>query len=406
MKKYLVQVADLGIPKNPGSLYYAWNQLYSKASPKQRENSAGLDNETIASIKLHESKVLKQISDQILSSSGYSFSFLKPVIIPKGNGKNRIICVPTIRDRVVQKSIQIVITKANLKYTRFNKVNFGFVKNYGVKDAINRAIALRNYAPYVYKTDISAFFDNIDRSVLKDLIRKKIRFPSLCPLIEGAIDMEISTEDHNTYKKITKAGIQKGKGVRQGMPLSPFFANLYLTDFDILIQKKGYKAVRYADDLVFFAQNENECIQLDSFVRNELGKIGLTVPEIAENTKTKVYTPEQIVDFLGIGIMKDKDYYTSVVTEEQREEIKRNIMRFADINYLNSKEINLPKLYCVIKATLQGYIGVYQDCFDASDFSNRLYQWARSALRDLMLENYKIDIYTLSETQRKFLIGI
>lgn len=406
MKKYLVQVADLGVQKNPGSLSIAWNQLYAKANPKQRENSAGLDNETISTIKLHEVKVLKEISNQILSNNGYSFSFLKPVVIPKGNGKNRIICVPSIRDRIVQKSIQNVITKANLKYTQFNKVNFGFVKNYGVKDAITRAIQLRDSAPYVYKTDISAFFDTIDRSVLKDLVRKKIRLPSLYPLIEGAIDMEIFTEDRNTYQKITKAGIQKGHGVRQGMPLSPFFANLYLNDFDNLIQKKGYKAVRYADDVVFFTHTEKDCIQLDSFVRNELDKIGLRIPRINENTKTKVYSPDQIVEFLGVGIKKENDRYISIITEEQRKEIKQSIMRFADINYLSSKEINLPKLYCVIKATLQGYIGVYQDCFDASEFSNCLHQWARSALRDLMIKNYKIDIYTLTETQRKFLIGI
>ena len=406
MKKYLVQVSEIGTPKKPGSLYTAWNQLCTKASPKQRENSSGLDNETISEIKIHETKVLKEISIQILSKDGYSFSPLKPVVIPKGNGKNRIICVPSIRDRIVQKSIQNVITNANLKYTQFNKVNFGFVKNYGVKDAIARAIQLRESGPYVYKTDISAFFDNIDRSVLKDLIRKKVRFPSLYPLIEGAIDMEIFTDDHNTYQKITKAGIQKGKGVRQGMPLSPLFANLYLTDFDNLIQKKGYKAVRYADDIVFFAKSEKECIELDSFVRKELGKIELAIPKIEDNTKTKVYTPEQVVEFLGIGIIKDKEHYTSIVTAEQREAIRQNIMRFADINYLNSKEITLPKLYCIIKATLQGYIGVYQDCFDASDFSNSLYQWARSALRELMLKNYKIDIYTLTEAQRKFLIGM
>ena len=110
------------------------------------------------------------------------------------------------------------------------------------------------------KTDISAFFDNIERVKLKGEIRKKIKISSLHKMIDDVIDLEIVTDDLSSNKKIRDAGIFEGKGVRQGMPLSPLFANLYLTDLDFKIKQMGYWAIRYADDIIFFSLIEMKIV--------------------------------------------------------------------------------------------------------------------------------------------------
>ena len=121
--------------------------------------------------------------------------------------------------------------------------------------------------------------------------------------------------------------------------------------------------------------------------------------------KTKILDPDQIVEFLGIGIKKESEKYAPIITDKQKEDIKASIYRFADMNYLSSRErFTLPKLYAVIKSTIRGYDGVYSDCSDYLDFSNTLRQWANSALRDLFQKNYGFDIYKLNDTQKRFLL--
>ena len=405
MKNYIDRIANIGTTEEPGFLLAAWKNLYHTANPHQRKFTRGMDNESLEDIRKHDLVVLKRISSQLKSTEGYIFSGLKPVLVKKDNGKNRVVCIPTCRDRIVQKAIQTAIINSRSRYTDFNTIYYGFIKHYGVQNAIARALEIRTQHPFVYKTDISAFFDNIDRIRMKAEIKKKIRISSLYDLIARAIDMEIWTEDKNVKKKILEAGIHAGRGVRQGMPLSPLFANLYLSNLDLKIREKQYSAVRYADDIIICTDSEKECHSVHAFMAKELEKISLHIPSIEEKKKTKIYNPKQVVEFLGIGIQKEGEKYISVITSEQRQEVKNNIFRFADFQYLNARQINFPKLALVLRSTINGYLGVYGECSDYSTFSNQLSQWSKSAVRDLLKKNYRIDINELDNVHRSFLIG-
>ena len=406
MINYLNQLSRIGTKEDPGILRLAWNALYFKTGPRQRANSCGIDNETIDRVKKNERNILQSISSQLKSDYGYLFSPLKPIPQQKPSGKYRIICIPTVRDRIVQKALQIAIERKNSKYTKFNGINYGFVKNYGVQDAVSNAVKLRNKHCYVYKTDISAFFDNINRQILKNEVHRKLHIPSIFKLIDAVIDTELVTTDRSTQKKINAAGIVSGKGIRQGMPLSPLFANLYLVDIDSKIISSGMKAVRYADDIVFFADSVDQCKKIDDFVRNELMKIQLSMPLInEENSKTRIYKPNDTLDFLGIGITKKEDDYVAVITDNQKDEIKKNIFLYSDLNYLSSREITLSQLYSILRSTIKGYEGAYVDCYNSAEISNCMNQWRKSTIRDLLLRNYALDINKLSANQKKFLLS-
>ena len=175
-------------------------------------------------------------------------------MIPKPNGKFRLICVPTIEDRIVQRALLLVLNQYYHK--KFdNGISYGFISQKTVKDAALQACMLRKTHQWVYKTDISAFFDNIDREKLIEKIKSFIKHRSLHKLLFLAVSREVQTTSLAQEKRIKKLGIQRGLGIRQGMPLSPFFANLFLESFDNEIKATGLKAVRYADDLIFFCKN-------------------------------------------------------------------------------------------------------------------------------------------------------
>lgn len=349
---------------------------------------------------------LGRISEEMRSARGYQFAPLRPVLISKGNRKYRLICIPTVRDRIVQKSIQAVLQKnVRSKYWKFNGISYGFVKGKSVGSAIQKALRLRDAHPYVYKTDITSFFDNIDRARLKEEVNKKIPNTSLHTLLFNAIDCEIL--DANSSKKhyLQKTGMQPFQGVRQGMPLSPLFANFYLCDFDDLIKKKGLNCIRYADDLIFFSDSEEKCEQIHTFCKTHLHSFGLEIPEPGDQaSKTQIVSPSNQIEFLGMSIVRNGDgKYVAEIPEKQRKIIREALFQFADINYLSRTKTTIKNYTQKLISTVHGYEAAYEECDGFKDFQICLKQWAGNAMRHLMLKEFKIKHHKLSEEQKRFL---
>lgn len=159
------------------SLHAAWGVLNKKVKRLSR-NNAGIDNESINSFASHLEANLMKIQRELRSGSGYCFLPLKAHLIPKPKGKFRVICVPSVRDRVVQRATLDYLAKGD-KCKLENKVSYGFIKNRRVKNAVNRVKKLRSKQPWVYKTDITSCFDSINREILVKTIKKHVRYPSL-----------------------------------------------------------------------------------------------------------------------------------------------------------------------------------------------------------------------------------
>jgi len=405
MSNDLKKSASIGTLKNPSYLLLAWKQIYAKADSTQREYTSGVDGVTLNKFSSDLRNNLKSISTEMLSDSGYQFSSLKPVFIKKKNGKDRLICIPTVADRIVQRSIQLVLQKnGDWKYAKFNGINFGFVKKKSVADAISRAVELRKRYPFVYKTDITSFFDSIDREELKSVISTKVRSKSLHRLLFKIVDCEIDNSDKTVAEKTKAMNIHIGRGIRQGMPLSPLVANLFLSGFDKQVREKKIWTVRYADDLIFFADNDDKCRKIHEFCKNELKKIKLEIPEIEEKTKTEIIPPEKDVEFLGISISYDfKKGYLPIVSKDQEAEIRSNILKYSDLDYLTTRKITLRNFSSIIRATIAGYHGVYKYCANVVEINNKMEQWVYKALKILLNTHYKINYDTLSEKEKSFL---
>ena len=161
-------------------LHSTWREIHRNTGLKSRDGF-GLDGVSINSFKKSEQENVKNIS-RVLRDGSYRPGLLLPYFIPKASGKDRVICVPTIVDRIVQRAMLNVLDKRG--YTFKSQISYGFIKGRSVKDAARKGTSLRQKRPWVYKADISAFFDAIDRGLLIDKINKKVRLPTLQPIIK------------------------------------------------------------------------------------------------------------------------------------------------------------------------------------------------------------------------------
>jgi len=378
--------------------------MYSSTHRFQRANTSGIDNITLDAFKSNLDANLHSISIRMRSDTPYEFSPLHPIRVKKPSGKYRLICIPTVADRIVQKAVQsVLLSKSRWKYAKFNGINYGFVKGKKVSDAVKEALTHRNRNPFVYKTDIQSFFDNVDRTTLKEKIEQIIPQKSLHPLLFAAVDCEIAHVPDPFFKVIKAMGIVRGKGVRQGLPLSPLFSNLYLHHFDEIVRAARIDAIRYADDIIFFSDSEDACHRIHDLCKDKLFAIGLTLPDFGSHSKTILVKPSEPVEFLGISIEANATgQYQLAISSAQREHIRNSILNYADLKYLSEHGIGIATYAQRLRSLVGGFEGAYRDCIDTTSLFESMMQWARKACFELFKRHLNINLASIGKDARRF----
>lgn len=233
----------------------AWSAL-----KRNKDVTPGIDRETIELFDINFRANLANISKKLRSKS-YKFSEVIQKPIPKhpGSKKTRDIRIFTLRDKIVQKSIQISLEKkSDKKYFPEinNSVSVGFLKKVsGVKEAVKRIKKYhKNGFEVLTSADIAKFFDVINRSKLKKIITKRLApDTSINWLLDQCLSPEVIKMDRNLENKTFLPDTHEG--VSQGSILSPLFSNIYLMSFDKALEKSKILAIRYADDLAILSKN-------------------------------------------------------------------------------------------------------------------------------------------------------
>ncbi|MBE0403054.1 reverse transcriptase domain-containing protein [Halomonas citrativorans] len=384
----------LNITAKNECLRHAWNSLYAN-TPVRTRPVTGVDNINVQDFKAEESQFIASISNKIRSGS-FKFSPLKANFVPKGDGGIRVICVPTVSDRVVQKTLGN--TLFDLGYSLNNSVNHGFVRKKSVKTAIKQVIRVRSNNPWAFKIDISSFFDKLDRALLIDKIKKEIKHRSLHEILVSAACLEILASRADE-EKLYRLGIVKGCGVRQGMPLSPFFANLYLKEFDEFVERKQLPVVRYADDIIGFSDNEAQCLIAMGSCEDKLISIGLSL----KKEKTILASPSQTVDFLGLGIARINKQYQPLVTNIQLERIKERIAQYSNLGFCARRNINLKNVLTRMDQLVLTYDMIYSEASNKNKVLDVVKSAKEKTIKDLFRKNFNLDYKNLTKDQRRFL---
>lgn len=363
---------------------------------------AGIDNQSPASFGANLDRSIEKIADEI-KRGHFGFSPLKAALIPKADSdKSRLICIPTVRDRLVQKTIVAHLNKTK-RLPIYDPFSFGFIpgNDRGTKKAIEKVIELRAKYDWCLKTDIESFFDRIPREYLKVRIKTAMRGHSLTNLICKAVDCEIH-ERPDQKAELEKLKIERKRGVRQGMPLSPILSNLALSEFDGEIRKRRLVMVRYADDLIFFFKTEDELLRGESIVRSALDKIRLTIPV---GGKTQPIKPRCEVEFLGREIFySEKLGYLNRISSRQIKKIKERMAEEYSYEKLRSKKINLQDAIVQISRSVSSYLGMYKDAHNFQNFDRELRTTYRAILSEIFAKIFgKESLEKLNESDRDFL---
>jgi len=257
--------------------YRIFNKNFSKKNIKKvfeedirNKPSVGIDGITITTFEKKLDNEMDTINRKVLNKT-YNFSFYKEKLISKGRGKPpRVISIPTIRDKIVLKSI--FNTLSEIFYLELsNEIVHTTIDN------IIQDIKSKKYDSFI-KLDMENFYPSLNHDMLLKKIRKKTRKKEFINLLENAIKQETVHKSNPNKKKY-----QSLKGVPQGLSISSILASIYLIKLDDMNKNgKNYKYYRYVDDILILC-NSNDIAMIYENIEKKAKKLSLTIQGTSKN---------------------------------------------------------------------------------------------------------------------------
>jgi RNA-directed DNA polymerase len=207
------------------------------ARVKANRGAAGVDHVTVAMYAARLEANLAALSTALREGT-YRPQPIRRHWIPKGPRERRPLGIPTVRDRVVQTAMRLVLEP--IFDRTFAEHSYGFRPRRSAKDALRRVAALlRAGYRHVVDADLRAYFDTIPHAPLRAQVASKVSDGRVLALLDAFLHQPI-------FEGLTQWVVEEG--TPQGAVISPLLANLYLDPLDQLMVAAGFEMVRYADD--------------------------------------------------------------------------------------------------------------------------------------------------------------
>ena len=350
----------------PRTLELAWAKVQSNAG------ACGVDCVTVKHFAKDSPNRLLDVKEHIREGT-YQPKPVKRIMIPKlGSSEKRPLGIPTVRDRVVQTAVRMVVEP--IFEREFAEHSYGFRPGRGCKDALRRVNhLLKSGLVHVVDVDIKGYFDSIPHERLMALVRERIADKRALDLIESFLKQgimnsmgEIDAEEHD-------------EGTPQGGVISPLLANIYLNPLDHLMSKLGHEMVRYADDMVILCPSAEAAETVLQTLSDWSAQAKLTLhPE-----KTKIVDmgqPKAHFDFLGYRFWRGKT--SGSIRRFIRPKSKKKLREAIKPITKRTNGRSLEAIAAMLRPKLQGFYNYFKHV-EAGVF-NEMDGWIRGRMRSIL----------------------
>lgn len=266
------------------------NMLRAWKRVRANKGAAGIDGLDIAQTAEHLRWAWPDIRQQLLASRYYPQP-VRRVAIPKPDGSERELGIPTVTDRLIQQALLQVLQP--LIDPTFSEHSYGFRPGRRAHDAV---LAAQSFAQQGYHTvvdvDLSRFFDRVNHDILIDRLRKRIQDNRVIHLVRAYLNAGIMEGGVVIYRH---------EGTPQGGPLSPLLANILLDEVDRTLERRGHHFARYADDCNVYVRSQKAGERVMALLRRCYSKLCLTINE-SKSAVTSVFGRK----FLGYALWEAK----------------------------------------------------------------------------------------------------
>ena len=358
---------------NHANLNAAWRRV------RQNGGAPGIDGITIEQFPALLAGRTETLRQQLLDGS-YRPSALRRVTIPKPNGGERPLGIPTVQDRLVQQALLQVLQP--ILDPAFSVHSYGFRPGKSAHQAVSAAQAyIREGYDWVVDLDLEAFFDHVNHDRLMSRLGERIADKRVRWIIRRFLQAGVMEEGVCTPTR---------EGTPQGGPLSPLLANLVLDELDQEVTRRGLRFVRYADDCNGYVRSERAAQRafenLTTFIE---GVLKLKV----NRAKSAVARPWQR-KLLGFSFTAGKQAKRRIAPKalEKMKERIRGLTRKTHRSFTAVMD--------ELRRFLIGWLGYFRFCETPSVLRD-LEKWTRRRLRCLIWQHWKRSARRFAELVRR-----
>lgn len=336
--------------------------LFSSWGSLNKHAASGIDNMTCADYNEGLFERLSQIGQKLRHKS-YRSNAVKRIYIPKANGKQRPLGLPTVEDKLVQQSASYLLQ--SIWEQDFEPVSFGYRPKLSAHNALEtlRSGLQQGIYGYVVEADIKGFFDNMNHAWLVKMLEQRVDDKAFINLIKQWLKSPIVEPTGQQHKPV--------KGVPQGGLISPVLANIYLHYvLDLWFEKvvkrrvKGKAMlIRYADDFVVAFQYRDDARDFYQGLNSRLKKFDLEVaPEKTRMIRFSRHHPkrENCFEFLGFnfrwGLSREKKAVVMLRTAKEKQKSSHKKL-YSWIKY--NRSLPIAVIMNRVKKMVQGFVNYF-----------------------------------------------